>query len=286
MTVVLVHGGVSGVAKESLPDLSASVADGAAQAAALDAVEAAVIVLEDNPALNAACGAVPNIDGAIELDAGLADGHEGRCGGVAGVCVRHPISLARRVLESTPHVLVSGAGAIELGADMEQLPGPTPEQRRRWEVAREQGRLGAKYYGELEQVDTVGAVALDEHGRLAAGSSTGGVFGKLRGRVGDSPIFGAGIYASKAAAVVGTGVGELFIETIAAGRTGALIENGVHPQEACEQIVSMLAGRTGEAAGLLAIDVRGRIGTAFNGGSWAVRGPDGAMDAMRLGAKP
>lgn len=282
MAVVLVHGGVSGLRKQKLPDLSAAVARGFKAEAALDAVELAVRVLEDNPALNAACGAVPNIAGAIELDAGIADGDAGRCGGVANVSVKHPISLARRVLEHTPHVLMTGAGAIKLGADMELLPGPTPEQRRRWEEARAAGRLGPGFYAMAEQVDTVGAVALDDHGRLAAGSSTGGVFGKMVGRVGDSPIFGAGFYASKNAAVVGTGVGELFIETLAAFRTGTLIEDGWAPGDACEEVVSRLANHTGEAGGLLALDNTGRYGAAYIGGSWAVEGPDGPIGPVQI----
>ena len=284
MTVVLVHGGVSGVEKLPLPDLSAAVERGSDAQSALDAVELAVNVLEDDPALNAACGAVVNVAGEIELDAGIADGHSGRCGGVANVRVKHPITLARRVLERTPHVLMTGAGAAELGRDMPQLPGPTSEQRARWDRARAANRVGPEHYGAAEQVDTVGAVALDRRGRLAAGASTGGVFGKLVGRVGDSPIFGAGLYASADAAVVGTGVGELFIETLAAFRTGELIAGGMHPQQACEEIIAMLAGRTGEAGGLLALDRDGRQGAAYNGGSWAVAGPDGPINAVQLGA--
>lgn len=284
MTVVLVHGGVSGVVKLPLPDLSSAVARGSAAATALDAVEMSVKVLEDNPALNAACGAVVNVEGRIELDAGIADGDTARCGGIANVCVKHPISLARRVLEHTPHVLVTGAGAVELGRDMPQLDGPTEEQRERWETAHAAGRVGPGHYGAPEHVDTVGAVALDGRGHLAAGASTGGVFGKLVGRVGDSPIFGAGFYASREAAVVGTGVGELFIETLAAFQTGALIEGGLHPQRACEQIIAMLAGRTGEAGGLLALARDGRRGAAYNGGSWAVAGPDGPIRAAQMGA--
>jgi L-asparaginase / beta-aspartyl-peptidase len=284
MTVVLVHGGVSGVVKTPLPDLSSAVERGAEAPSALDAVELSVNVLEDNPALNAACGAVVNVEGAVELDAGIADGGTGRLGGVANVSVRHPISLARRVLERTPHVLITGAGAVELGGDMPQLNGPTEEQRRRWATARAAGRVGPAHYGAPDQVDTVGAVALDGRGHLAAGASTGGVFGKLVGRVGDSPIFGAGFYASRDAAVVGTGVGELFIETLAAFRTGALIERGLHPQDACEQIIAMLAARTGEAGGLLALAGDGRRGAAYNGGSWAVAGPDGPIRAAQIGA--
>jgi L-asparaginase / beta-aspartyl-peptidase len=173
--------------------------------------------------------------------------------------------------------LLAGEGAARLGRDMEQLSGPTDEQLRRWMRARAEERLGPQHYATPEQVDTVGALALDDDGRLAAGSSTGGVFGKLPGRVGDSPIFGAGLYASHFAAVVGTGVGELFMEVLAAFRTGSLIDDGVHPQEACERIIAMLVARTGEPAGLLAVDANGDVGAAFKGGSWAIEGPDGPL---------
>jgi L-asparaginase / beta-aspartyl-peptidase len=237
--------------------------------------------MEDDPALNAGFGAVLNRDGLLELDAGIADG-SGLCGGVAGVAVRHPISLARRVLETTPHVLIAGGGATELGADMERLRDTSSEQRRRWIEARADGRLALEHYGAREHVDTVGAVALDEFGRLAAGTSTGGVFGKLPGRVGDAPIFGAGFYASKRAAVVGTGVGEIFIRAQAAARTGALIEEGRHPAQACAQIIREMAVSREHTAGLLALDRNGRAGAAFRGGSLAVEGPAGAVEAFRV----
>jgi L-asparaginase / beta-aspartyl-peptidase len=284
MSIVVVHGGVQGIAKDEAPSLSYAVEAGRKAPNAVDAVELAVCALEDDPTLNAACGAVLNSDGRLELDAGIADGSAGRCGGIANVAVRHPISLARRVLDETPHVLITGAGAIALGADMEQLGGPTEAQRLRWEQARDQGKLGPDHYATPEQVDTVGAIALDDEGHLAAGSSTGGVFGKLPGRVGDSPMFGAGFYASEKAAVVGTGVGELFIELLAAYRVGVLIERGMDPQHACNEILELLVARTGEAAGLLALDSRGRVGAAFNGGSWAVAGPDGPIQATKTTA--
>ena len=211
---------------------------------------------------------------------GIADG-TGRTAGVANVYVRHPISLARRVLEETPHVLVTGEGATAFGADMETSD-PTPEQLERWEKASEAGELSPENYGAPEHVDTVGAVVLDDAGHLAAGSSTGGVFGKLPGRVGDAPIFGAGIYASSDAAVIGTGVGELFLQTLACARVGLLIESGTDPQAACEEIVRFLGTKEDTAAGLLALDAKGRVGAAFRGGSWAVEGVDGPIQPVQL----
>lgn len=281
MSVVFVHGGVAGVAKPERVSLAEGVARGVEQGRALDAVEAAVVVLEDHPALNAGYGAVLNLAGAVELDAGISYGVTGRSGGVGNVAVRHPISLARKVLEETPHVLLTGAGAVALGAGMDPVE-IAPEEMRRWEEARAEGRLDLARFGDPVEVDTVGAVVLDGEGGLAAGSSTGGVFGKMPGRMGDSAIFGAGHYASSAAAVVGTGVGEVFLETLACARAGMLIEGGAHPREACASVVALLGERAPLPAGLLALDRDGRYGAAFRGGSWDVEGPEGPVEARRL----
>jgi L-asparaginase / beta-aspartyl-peptidase len=190
VSVVYVHGGVSGVRKRDLPSLRYAIEAATDAGEGLDAVEYAVRALEDDKTLNAGWGAVVDLSGEPSLDAGIADGSTGRVGAVAGVTVRHPISLARRVLERTPHVLLVGAGAMALGPDLEPLHGTTEEQFGRWLQAAQSGDLHPVAYGSPEHVDTVGAVAIDDSGRLAAGSSTGGVFGKLPGRVGDSPVFG------------------------------------------------------------------------------------------------
>lgn len=276
------HGGVSGVARSSLPSLSHSLADAVGAATALDAVERAVMALEDDPQLNAGYGSVLDRAGGLDLDAGIADGSTGRAAGVAYVTVRHPISLARRVLQETPHVLLTGAGAMEFAAGMELLDGTTPEQRARWEKARASGKLALDRYGRPEHVDTVGAVALDADGRLAAGSSTGGVFGMMPGRVGDSPIFGAGTYASVVVAVVGTGVGEVFLESLACFRVAARVLDGLNPQSACEAVIEDLGKRSPLSAGLLALGRDGALGAAFRGGSWTVEGPDGPVDPVKI----
>jgi beta-aspartyl-peptidase (threonine type) len=283
---VFVHGGVSGRPRPELPWLGAAVPSDDARSA-LDLVERAIHVLEDHPDLNAGYGAVLNQAGEMELDAGIADGATGRIGGVANVKVRHPISLARRVLEETPHVLLTGAGAVEFGRRQEQLRDTTVEQRRRWQHALEAGTLGLRYFGDPARVDTVGAVALDDSGRLAAGSSTGGVFGKLPGRVGDAPIFGAGMYADDTVAVVGTGIGELFLGGLAALRVALRVSEGASPQEACELVITELADTrvtdvSEPSAGLLALDRRGRAGAAYRGASWPVEGPDGPVAAVRM----
>lgn len=282
MNLICVHGGVSGREREERPSLDGCRRAGLKANGALDAVEASVRSLEDNPALNAGWGSVLNRRGQVELDAGLADGTAGRFAGVAGVAVRHPISLARRVLEHTPHVLLIGEAALEVAGELERMGGSTPEQHERWAGAKASGELLLDRYGDSDHVDTVGAVVVDGAGHIAAGSSTGGVFGQMPGRVGDSPVFGAGIYASAQVAVVGTGVGELFLRTLACFRAGALVEDGIPPQDACERVIGHLGSVEPLEAGLLAIDAERRIGAAFRGGSWAVEGPDGPLDPRRL----
>jgi beta-aspartyl-peptidase (threonine type) len=279
---VYVHGGVSGVEKPTKPSLAYALEHAVRASSALDAVEAAVVALEDDPQLNAGYGAVLTRDGTVELDAGVADGSTGDCGAVANVSVANPVRLARRVMEGTPHLLVAGAGAMALASDLPLLKDTTEAQRERWARARDAGTLDAARFGAPEHVDTVGAVALDPDGRLAAASSTGGVFGKLSGRIGDAPIFGAGLYASRNVAVVGTGVGELFLETLASLRVALLVEEGTHPQEACERVVEWVGMRRPVSAGLLALDAAGRVGAAFRGGSLAIEGPDGPLEAAHL----
>jgi L-asparaginase / beta-aspartyl-peptidase len=279
---VYVHGGVSGLEKAVLPSLAHALVHSVEAGSAVDAVEAAVVSLEDDPELNAGYGSVVTIEGTVEMDAGIADGSTGDCGAVANVSVANPVRLARRVMERTPHLLVAGTGAMALASGLPLLEDTTPAQRARWAEARSAGTLEPSRFGAPEHVDTVGAVALDGDGRLAAASSTGGVFGKLPGRVGDAPVFGAGLYASHGVAVVGTGVGELFLETLACLRVGLLVEDGVHPQEACERVVEWVGTRRPVSAGLLALDAGGRAGAAFRGGSLAVEGPAGRVQAVRL----
>lgn len=195
--------------------LDAGTAILAAGGTALDAAEAAVRVLEDDPAFNAARGAVFTRDGRIELDAAVMDGRDRRAGAVTGVtATRNPVTLARRVMEASPHVLLSGAGA-DLFARDQGLPAAgqdwfaTPERRRQLDELLSSG-------GDAFDIDmkygTVGAVACDRDGHVAAATSTGGVMGKIWGRIGDSPLIGAGTYADdRAGAVSCTGAGEFFI---------------------------------------------------------------------------
>jgi L-asparaginase / beta-aspartyl-peptidase len=276
-----VHGGVAATARAEAHSLHYAVVSGLEAASALDSVEAAVRALEDDPELNAGFGSVLTRDGTLELDAGIADGASRRFGGVIGVTVTHPISLARRVMERTPHILMSGQGAMTLGADMEVLRTTSDKQLHRWKQGEADDEL-AEPYGFSNEIDTVGAVARDENGGLAAASSTGGVFGKLSGRVGDAPIFGAGVYATASAAVVGTGIGEVFLTDLASARVAFLIERGAHPQEACADIVKLLGRRKPFLAALLALDAEGRVGAAFRGGELVVEGPAGPIETAQL----
>jgi beta-aspartyl-peptidase (threonine type) len=185
----------------------------------LDAVEQVIQILEDDPLFNAGRGAVFHSGGGHELDAAIMDGRTKACGAVAAVrTVRHPITLARRVMQHTRHVLLVGEGAEQFAVEqglqrVDNAWFDTPRQRRAWERARQanpqtQSRLepDQAHYG------TVGCVALDQHGNLAAGTSTGGINNKRPGRVGDTPLIGAGTYADNATCAVScTGIGEQFI---------------------------------------------------------------------------
>ena len=171
---------------------------------------------------------------------------------------------------------------MALAEGLEPLSATTDAQRLRWQEAREAGSLTPESYGSPEHVDTVGAVALDDSGGLAAATSTGGVFGKLAGRIGDSPLLGAGFFVNEAAAVVGTGVGELFIETLACYQAAALIGEGVAPQDACDEVIQRVGLHSPLSAGLLALDVQGRTGCTFRGAELPAASHLGVLEARRL----
>ncbi len=235
---------------------------------ALDAVCAAVVTLENDPLFNAGTGSVLNRDGAVEMDASVMTGPDLRAGGVAAIArVRNPILVARKVMEATPHVLLAGAGATAFArahgfADYDPI---THASLRRFRL-----RAAARAPG------TVGAVALDAAGALAAATSTGGVSSKLPGRVGDSPIPGAGNYATALAAASATGNGELMMRTLAAKAVCDLVAAGRTAQRAATTAVRALPARDGESGAMIALDARGRVGVAMRGGvmprAWASAG--------------
>jgi L-asparaginase / beta-aspartyl-peptidase len=245
---------------------------------ALDAVQAALEVLEDDPLFNAGRGAAFAADGTNEMDAALMDGSTLAAGSVADVhFTRHPIALARAVMERTPYVMMVGAGAdaFARAQGIEQEPPSYFFTEMRWDefesIMRTSGRpipprpKGVPPEGGMQgmaalpifthRFGTVGAVARDSAGHLAAATSTGGMQGKLPGRVGDSPLIGAGTYASdRSCAVSGTGVGEYFIRLTLAREVCTLVEEGKTPQQAADEMIhTQLPALKGGEGGVIVI---------------------------------
>jgi len=256
MTIILVHGGAGGAGPERRdPALLAAVRLGLAQAcaagqrrlragaSALDAVAAAVEVLEDDPVFNAGRGCALTRDGTVELDAAIMDGASGAAGAVTGVGVlRSPVLAARLVMERSGHVLLHGAGAeaFALGMGAERIdPSWFVTARARADLAAWQAAEAAAMRG------TVGAVALDAAGRLAAATSTGGLTGKRPGRTGDCPVIGAGTWADARVAVSATGDGEAFLRAHFAGRVALLVEHGRGVAAAADDGLELVRQRGG-----------------------------------------
>ncbi len=235
---------------------------------AIDAVEAAVQVLEDDPSFNAGKGAVFTYEGKNELDASIMDGRDRAAGAVAVITqTKHPISLARAVMENSPHVFLSGEDADLFSREqkLEQVPPTyfaTGFRRRQLEEFKSDtvSALDVEYkYG------TVGAVALDSHGHVAAATSTGGMTGKRWGRIGDSPIIGAGTYADdRACAVSATGHGEYFIRVGVAHEICARIRiGGASGQDAADSVMAEVKALGGEG-GVIAVTPAGEMVYSFN----------------------
>ncbi|WP_425487559.1 isoaspartyl peptidase/L-asparaginase family protein [Marilutibacter spongiae] len=297
-TALVIHGGAGFVPRESLSDddlreihatldqaLDAGNAVLADGGAALDAVQAAIRVLEESPRFNAGKGAVFNAVGGHELDASLMEGHTRRAGAVAGVTtVRSPILLARAVMEHSPHVMMAGAGAeafADTRPELERVDNSwfdTEHRRRALEKAQQTsagiaGDDAPAYFG------TVGAVALDRHGHIAAGTSTGGMTNKRFGRVGDAPVIGAGTWADAGCGVSGTGWGEYYIRNAVAHDICARVAyRGDRLDAAAEEVVNRIVTDAGGDGGAIALDRDGNIAMPFNTGSM-FRGwirPDGS----------
>ncbi|MFZ8886507.1 MAG: isoaspartyl peptidase/L-asparaginase family protein [Steroidobacteraceae bacterium] len=279
---IAIHGGAGVISRASMTpeseaayrrDLESALDAGYAVLArggsGLDAVTTAVRILEDSPLFNAGRGAVFNHEGINELDASIMDGKDLQAGAVAGVRhVRNPVLLARAVMEDSPHVMLTGTGAEEFALErgIELVPRSYFFTERRWnqlERARKGDRLSAAdlgYYG------TVGAVARDQQGNLAAATSTGGMTNKRWGRVGDSPVIGAGNYAdNRSCAVSATGSGEYFIRSVLAHEIAALIRHrGLDAATAAREAVSQSLAGIGGDGGVIVIDHAGRIAMEFN----------------------
>lgn len=259
---IIVHGGAGKIEAASAPSRLAG-CRAAAEAGyavlkrngrALDAVQAAVIALENNPLFNAGTGSTLNREGKVENDAAIMDGAMLKAGAVAAVSgVRNPVKLARKIMEASRHILLAGEGARRFAREHDiELCDPADlvvaAQRAHWEA--EHG--------------TVGAAAVDAHGHLAAATSTGGVFDKLPGRVGDTPLLGCGTYANEYAAVSCTGLGEDIIRVTLARHAAYLVERGAEAAKAARQAIAYCSGKTRGEAGLILVDRSGGIGFARN----------------------
>ena len=287
--VIAIHGGAGAITRAQLSQeqelryiqaLSDIVATGQrmleAGRSALDVVTEAVRLLEECPLFNAGIGAVYTRDETHELDACVMDGNTLKAGAVAGVRhLRNPILAARLVMEHSPHVMMIGEGAenFAIAQGMERVAADifsTPERYAQLLAARAAGETVLDHSGtpldEGTKMGTVGAVALDTFGNLAAATSTGGMTNKLPGRVGDSPLVGAGCYANNAnVAVSCTGTGEVFIRALAAYDIAALMDyGGLSLSEACERVVMEKLPALGGSGGLIAIDHEGNVALPFN----------------------
>jgi beta-aspartyl-peptidase (threonine type) len=279
-----VHGGAGTIRRALLSaEQEAAYRDGLHQAlrsgwdvltgggASLDAVEAAVCAMEDHPLFNAGRGSVFTHNEKHEMDAAIMSGKDLRAGAVAAVAgIKNPIKLARLVMEETPHVLLCGSGAEEFAREsgIELAP---PEyffsQFRYDQLMQARREEGVSLdHSPVKKFGTVGAVARDAQGHLAAATSTGGMTNKRFGRVGDTALIGTGTYADdKTCAISCTGHGEFFIRTVAAHEVSCLMKyKGLSLFEACEQVVGQTLHELGGEGGLIAVDGAGNITLPFN----------------------
>ncbi len=280
---IAIHGGAGTILRSSMtPELQAQYEQGlndalnagyavlASGGSSLDAVEAAVASLEDFPLFNAGKGAVFNSEGRHEMDAAIMYGKDLSAGAVSGVQrIRNPVKLARVVMEKSGHVMLSGEGAEEFAAtqgfDFEDEAYFYNDMRyKQWQEAKAEDVVQMDHIE--KKFGTVGAVALDIHGNLAAATSTGGMTNKKYGRVGDSPIVGAGTYANNATCAIScTGHGELFMRSVVAHDISCLVEyKGLSLKEACDILVHDKLVKIGGEGGLIAIDKAGNIEMPFN----------------------
>ena len=292
-TALVIHGGAGFVPKDALSAddvrdfhaqlnraLDAGNAVLSSGGSALDAVSAAVVVMEESPRFNAGKGAVLNANGGHELDASIMEGHTRRAGAVAGVTtVRNPIKLARAVMEHSPHVMLAGDGAeafADSRPEIERVSNDwfTTDHRRRalekakreeaakQTQARTHAQEAASYFG------TVGAVALDRHGHIAAATSTGGMTNKKWGRIGDAPVIGAGTWADERCGVSGTGWGEFYIRNAVAHDICARVAyRGDSLEAAADEVINKIVPAAGGDGGAIALDRDGNIAMPFNSGS-------------------
>lgn len=283
---IAIHGGAGVIRRENMSsEKEEAVRTGLAEAleaghrvlreggSALDAVVAAVVSMEDNPNFNAARGAVFTLDGTIELDASVMDGSTQDAGSVTGVTrVKNPVKLARRVMEATPHVTLACKPADEFARE-QGLECVEPDYyftESRWQaLQQEKARIAEggsdKDVPEDRKHGTIGAVALDASGRLAAATSTGGRTAKWPGRVGDTAVIGAGTWADRTCAISCTGNGEMYIRAAAAHDVSARMNYlGQSLQEACDTVVLDTLVRLEGTGGMIGVDAEGHVAMPIN----------------------
>jgi isoaspartyl peptidase/L-asparaginase-like protein (Ntn-hydrolase superfamily) len=270
---VIVHGGAGGEPDEPTPRqavLDEAAETGGKAETVVDAVEAAVHVLESSPRFNAGVGGAVQSDGEVRTDAGImtSDREAGAACSMPGV--EHAVSAARVVMEETPHVLVSGDHAVELAADFGVETGIdlwTEKSEERWDGYDAPDGSPSEHIEWLREkfggVDTVGAVAYDDD-EFAAATSTGGRWLALAGRVGDVPQIGSGFYSAPAGAASSTGAGEDIAKSTLTRRAVRHLESGYDAQEAADRAIEEFAELTGSSAGVIVLDRDGNAGSAFN----------------------
>jgi len=286
MPAIIVHGGAGTIKREDrIPKVIKGVREAVLagwrelkKGSALDAVEEAVKALENNPLFNAGTGSVLTLDGRVEMDAAIMRGKTLEAGAVAGIWgVKNPISVARKVMEKTDHVLLVGEGAVKFARllGFEEYDPVTEERLNQWEELRkkliEKGET--KHWKKLNKLireypevlrSTVGAVAFDGE-EVVAGTSTGGVFLKMFGRVGDTPIIGGGTYANEVAGASCTGLGEVAIRLALAKSATDFVRLGMDAQTASEAAIGLATKYFGkDTMGIIMVDSKGNVGFAKN----------------------
>jgi beta-aspartyl-peptidase (threonine type) len=284
---IVIHGGAGVIKKENMTDSLQKAYEDKLQEAidvghkilsdggtAIEAVQRTINVMENSPLFNSGKGAVLNAEGIAELDASIMDGETKNAGAISGVQhIKNPINLAFKVMEESDHVMLSASGAEEF-AKLHQLEFVensyflTERRRRALEAskARERGISSNEFYLSNEKYGTVGCAALDQNGNLAAGTSTGGMTNKKYGRIGDSPIIGAGTYANnKTCAISATGHGEYFIRSVVAHDISAMMEyQGISLAQAAKRVIQKKLTDLGGTGGIVGIDKKGNVVMEFN----------------------
>ena len=275
--VLVIHGGAGTILRENLsPEKEEAYINKLNEAllagenilkmggSSLDAITEAILIMENSPLFNAGKGAVFSEEGIVEMDASIMDGRSTEAGSVAGVhTIKNPILAARAVMENSKHVLLTGDGADSFASKqgLEIVDSSYFFTEDRWKSYKK-----AKAENEIKKYGTVGAVALDSYGNLAAGTSTGGMTYKMKGRVGDSPIIGAGTYADNSTcAVSATGHGEFFIRNVVAYDISALMKyKELSLKEAADYVILNKLKNIGGSGGIIAVDHEGNYTMTFN----------------------